>query len=69
MKACKTCGSHAINPKDRELGDALDLCDVCYWRARYADCRRKTLEEAADWFEKHDWPTIAEDLLDMAKEG
>ena len=35
MKSCK-CGSFAINPQchGREPGVGLDLCDVCYWRAR-----------------------------------
>lgn len=37
MKTCKRCGSHAINPNrhGRESGQLLDLCDVCYWRAKY----------------------------------
>ena len=33
---CVNCGSHCINPHlhGREDGIDLDLCDVCYWRAR-----------------------------------
>ena len=36
MSECKVCGSRAINPHlhGRE-GSYGDLCDVCYWRARY----------------------------------
>ena len=42
MKPCKICGSHAINPHlhDRVPGEDLDLCDVCYWRARALEARR-----------------------------
>lgn len=34
MKACRRCGSFAINPQThgRVKGIAIDLCDVCYWR-------------------------------------
>ena len=28
---CKICGSHAIN---EQVGEYMDLCDVCYWRER-----------------------------------
>ena len=35
MNRC-TCGSYAINPDHHgRQGDHLDLCDVCYWRARH----------------------------------
>ncbi len=35
MKNCK-CGSMAINPNTNERGeDLLELCDVCYWKAKY----------------------------------
>jgi hypothetical protein len=58
MKSC-SCGSMAINPHchGREPGVDLDLCDVCYWRARcgalskeradmvkaFRDCRKELL--------------------------
>ncbi len=46
---CKKCGSFAVNPDlhGREPGVDLDLCDVCYWRAR------------AELFEGLDWEEIA----------
>ena len=35
MKACKRCGSYAINHNCHGRdGSDRDLCDVCYWRKR-----------------------------------
>ena len=36
MQRCKRCHSWAINEKmhGRIEGTDIDLCDVCYWRAR-----------------------------------
>lgn len=53
---CKKCGSYAINPTahGREPGIDLDLCDVCYWRARadvsatYSKCEHHFLEGGSD---------------------
>lgn len=43
---CKECGSYAINPHchGREPGVDLDLCDVCYWRARASAPRAEAVE-------------------------
>lgn len=37
MERCINCGSCAINHHlfGREQDEFTDLCDVCYWRARY----------------------------------
>lgn len=65
---CKECGSYAINPHchGREPGVDLDLCDVCYWRARasapraeavaakdayyLASFKRKSLDGCVTWW-------------------
>ena len=35
------CGSYAINPgrHGRDADTDLDICDVCYWRKRFAECQ------------------------------
>lgn len=44
---CKQCNSAAINPHlhGRQAGVDLDLCDVCYWRARAAQARAQASDE------------------------
>ena len=45
MNKCTNCGSHAINQHMHGRGgDNLDLCDVCYWRARF-----DALRDAVAW--------------------
>jgi hypothetical protein len=48
MKTC-SCGSMAINPHchGREPGVDLDLCDVCYWRARCGKLIKERAEMVA----------------------
>ena len=37
---CKICGSYAINHHlHGRDGTEPDLCDVCYWRKKYYDCK------------------------------
>lgn len=52
---CKTCGSFAINPHSygRDPDDALDLCDVCYWRAMVA--REREACAVTAWFAGMDY--------------
>lgn len=44
-----SCGSMAINPHchGREPGVDLDLCDVCYWRARCGKLSKERAEMVA----------------------
>lgn len=40
--SCERCGSHAINQHlHGRDGSDPSLCDVCYWRARAEDWRRR----------------------------
>lgn len=43
MRACKQCGSYAINPRNhgRDPSIGLDLCDVCYWRVAAEDLKAR----------------------------
>ena len=60
--SCIRCRSYAINPRLHGRDDTdLDLCDVCYWRARAEsnDTLRAQLEAAeAEWREKFEARTI-----------
>ncbi len=43
---CVICGSYAVNPGHHGRPDFSenvdhDLCDVCYWRARYEEAEEK----------------------------
>jgi hypothetical protein len=44
---CVRCGSYAINPGHygRTENDDLNLCDVCYWRARAEKLRDYLVDE------------------------
>lgn len=60
MKACKICGSFAINPGQKGRGvDNIDLCDVCYWRIRV-----ESLETALKFYAKEDAESVEEGILE-----
>ncbi len=80
MDKCKKCGSFAINPNlhGREKGEDLDLCDVCYWKARAIpgrcrDCQYYEIRKAVpDWnvCEEHaDYRASDEYCSDFKKKG